>query len=239
MRKTKLSGTTPQTMQPTYPDLLAIPSSLEPPQVIFLDAVGTIFGVKGSVGEIYCAFAQKFGVDCIPPVVNKAFYHQFKTAPPGAYAGLSSIELPRQEYAWWKEINYQTFKSIDKIQDFTDFDAFFDELYYYFATAAAWEIYPDTLLALQQWQAQGIALELISNFDTRLYAVLTALELSEYFSQVTISTVVGAAKPEPAIFQVALAGRAASQAWHIGDSDLEDYQGATAAGFQAFLLERP
>jgi putative hydrolase of the HAD superfamily len=225
-------------MQPIYPDLLAIPLSLEPPQVIFLDAVGTIFGVKGSVGEIYCAFAQKFGVDCTPPIVNQAFYQQFKAAAPGVYTGLSTIELPRQEYAWWKEINYQTFKSIDKIQDFTDFDAFFDKLYYYFATAAAWEIYPDTLPALQQWQSQGINLEIISNFDTRLYAVLTALDLAPYFSQVTISTIVGSAKPEPAIFQAALADRAAKRAWHIGDSELEDYQGATAAGLQAFLLER-
>jgi putative hydrolase of the HAD superfamily len=225
-------------MRSIYPNLLAIPAAPLPPQVIFLDAVGTIFGVKGSVGEIYCAFAQKFGVDCTPQVVNKAFYQQFKAAAPGVYTGLSVIELPRQEYAWWKEINYQTFQAIDKIQDFTDFDAFFDELYYYFATAAAWEIYPDTLPALQQWQNQGITLELISNFDTRLYAVLTALDLASYFSQVTISTVVGTAKPEPAIFQAALVGRAASQAWHIGDSELEDYQGATAAGLQAFLLER-
>ena len=226
-------------MPPTYPNLLAIPSSPNPPQVIFLDAVGTIFGVKGSVGEIYCTFAQKFGVECTPPEVNKAFYHQFKTAPPGAYTGLSAIELPRQEYAWWKEINSQTFRAIGKIQEFTDFDAFFDELYYYFATAAAWEIYSDTLLALNQWQKQGITLELISNFDTRLYAVLKALDLSKYFSQITISTVVGIAKPEPAIFQAALAGRTANQAWHIGDSELEDYQGAIAAGLQAFWLERP
>jgi putative hydrolase of the HAD superfamily len=228
-----------ESMQPTYPDLLAIPSSLEPPPVIFLDAVGTIFGVKGSVGEIYCAFAQRFGVDCTPQIVNRAFYQQFKAADPGVYGGLSAIELPRQEYAWWKEINYQTFRSINKIQEFTDFDAFFDELYYYFATAAAWEIYSDTLPALQQWQSQGITLELISNFDTRLYAVLKALDLSKYFRQITLSTVVGTAKPEPAIFQAALAGRAANQAWHVGDSELEDYQGATAAGLQAFLLERP
>lgn len=226
-------------MRSIYPNLLAIPAPPFPPQVIFLDAVGTIFGVKGSVGEIYCTFAQKFGVDCTPQVVNKAFYQQFKATAPGVYTGLSASELPRQEYAWWKEINYQTFRSIGKIQEFTDFDAFFDELYYYFATAAAWEIYPDTRPALQQWQSQDITLELISNFDTRIYAVLTALDLAPYFSQVTISTVVGTAKPEPAIFQAALAGRAANQAWHIGDSELEDYQGAIAAGLQAFLLERP
>ncbi len=225
-------------MQPNYPDLLAIPSPQNPPQTIFLDAVGTIFGVKGSVGQIYSTFAQKFGVDCAPDMIDRAFYQEFKTITPGVYTGLSAIELPRQEYSWWKEVNHRTFQAIGKIQDFTDFDAFFDELYHHFATAAAWEIYPDTLAALQQWQAQGIALELISNFDTRLYAVLNALNLADYFSQVTISTIVGVGKPDPIIFQVALAGRLASQTWHIGDSELEDYQGATAAGLHAFLLQR-
>jgi putative hydrolase of the HAD superfamily len=227
-----------RSMHSTYPDLLAIPSPTIPPQVIFLDAVGTIFGVRGSVGQVYTTFAQKYGADCDPTQVNRAFYQHFKAAAPGQFAGLTGSELATQEYAWWRKINHQTFTALGKIADFTDFDAFFDELYHYFATAAAWEIYPDALPALQQWRSQGIPLELLSNFDTRLYAVLAALNLKEYFSRITISTVVGVAKPEPAIFQVALAGRAADQVWHIGDSELEDYQGATAAGLQAFLLIR-
>ncbi len=226
-------------MPPTYPDLLAIPLPTSHPQVIFLDAVGTIFGVRGSVGQVYSTFAHKYGADCDPTQVNRAFYQQFKAAAPGQFAGLTGSELSAQEYAWWRKINHQTFTALGKIADFTDFDAFFDELYHYFATAAAWEIYPDALPALQQWRSQGIPLELLSNFDTRLYSVLTALHLAEYFSKVIISTVVGIAKPAPEIFQVALADRTADQAWHIGDSELEDYQGATAAGLQAFLLERP
>jgi putative hydrolase of the HAD superfamily len=222
----------------TYADLLSIPAPIVPPQVIFLDAVGTIFGVKDGVGEIYSDFAAQFGVNCPAAAINQAFYQHFKAAPPLNSSGLTATELPAQEYAWWRTINYQTFQTLGKVTDFTDFDTFFNRLYHYFATAAAWEIYPDTLPALQQWQAQGITLELISNFDTRLHAVLTALNLQEYFSQVTISTVVGIAKPHATIFEVALADRSAHQAWHIGDSAREDYQGATAAGLQAFLLMR-
>jgi putative hydrolase of the HAD superfamily len=226
-------------MKPTYASLAAIPPGSVQPQVIFLDAVGTIFGVKGSVGKVYSTFAKKFGVDCDSTTINRAFYQQFKAAPPGRYKNLTAAELPAQEYAWWRAINYQTFAAIGKVADFNDFDAFFNELYQHFATAAAWEIYPDTIPVLQQWRSQDIQLELISNFDTRLYAVLAALNLQEYFSSVTISTVVGAAKPATEIFQVALAGRAAHQSWHIGDSEVEDYQGATAAGLQAFLVQRP
>jgi putative hydrolase of the HAD superfamily len=36
---------------------------MQKPQVIFLDAVGTLFGLKGSVGAIYSQIAADFGVE--------------------------------------------------------------------------------------------------------------------------------------------------------------------------------
>jgi putative hydrolase of the HAD superfamily len=223
----------------SYPDLLALP---QPPAstVIFLDAVGTIIGVKDGVGEIYSQFAYKFGVECDPAQVNAAFYQEFKTADPCVFLGVPIAEIPEQEYQWWRTINQRTFGRLHKLQEFSDFEGFFAALYAYFATAAAWEIYPDTLVALDRWQKAGFRLGLLSNFDTRLYQVLDALELRQYFSSVTISTETGAAKPSAAIFQQALSQQQclASNAWHIGDSELEDYQGATAAGIKAWLIKR-
>lgn len=223
----------------SYPDLLALP---QPPTgtVIFLDAVGTIIGVKDSVGEIYSEFAHKFGVECDPAQVDAAFYQELKAADPCVFPGVASAEVPEQEYQWWRSISQRTFTQIGKIADFRDFEGFFQALYAYFATAAAWEIYPDTLIAIDRWQQQGFTLGMISNFDSRLYAVLDALDLRKYFSSVTISTEVGAAKPSSLIFQQALSRQncLASNAWHIGDSEPEDYQGATAAGLQAWLLQR-
>jgi putative hydrolase of the HAD superfamily len=222
-----------------YPNLLALPQP-DPSTVIFLDAVGTIIGVKDGVGEIYSEFASKFGVECDPAQVNAAFYQEFKTAAPCVFVGVPSAEIPQREYQWWRAINQGTFTRLGKIQDFSDFDGFFSALYAYFATAAAWEVYPDTVVALDRWQQQGFTLGILSNFDTRLYQVLDALELRKYFSSVTISTEANAAKPAAAIFQQALDRHncLASNAWHIGDSELEDYQGATAVGMTAWLLQR-
>jgi putative hydrolase of the HAD superfamily len=223
----------------SYPNLLALP---EPPAstVIFLDAVGTIIGVQDGVGEIYSEFASKFGVECDPAQVNAAFYQEFKVAAPCVFPGATSAEIPEQEYQWWRSINQRTFTRLGKIADFSDFEGFFAELYAYFATAAAWEVYPDTLVALDRWQQQGFTLGILSNFDTRLYQVLDALDLRKYFSSVTLSTEASAAKPAAAIFQQALDRHncLASNAWHIGDSELEDYQGATAVGMTAWLLQR-
>jgi putative hydrolase of the HAD superfamily len=229
----------PKLIVNSYPDLLALP---EPPAstIIFLDAVGTIIGVKDGVGEIYSKFAQKYGVECNSAQVNAAFYQEFKTADPCVFPGATSTEIPEQEYQWWRSINQRTFTRLGKIVDFSNFEEFFAELYAYFATAAAWEVYPDTLVVLDRWQKQGFTLGIISNFDTRLYSVLDALDLRKYFSSVTISTEAGAAKPSATIFQQALRHNncSASNAWHIGDSEPEDYQGSTAVGMNAWLLKR-
>jgi putative hydrolase of the HAD superfamily len=224
-----------------YPDLLSLPLPNTAPPVVFLDAVGTLFGVRDGVGGIYRQFATRYGVDSEAGAIDRAFYQAFKSADSSIFAGAEPTTIPALEYAWWQEINRQTFLALDVLDRFTDFEAFFAELYAYFATAEAWYLYPDTLPALERWRDRGWNLAVLSNFDTRLYKVLDALELRPFFSSVTISTEVGAAKPSPIVFQQALATQQvtiAQQPWHIGDSELEDYRGATEAGLQAWLLKR-
>jgi putative hydrolase of the HAD superfamily len=221
--------------------LLEIPNSLPQPQVIFLDAVGTLFGVRGSVGQIYSELASKYGVSCPPEILDRHFYAAFKTSPPCVFPGVSLDDIPQLEYQWWKAINQQTFTAAGVWEQFSDFDAFFDELYQYFTTSAAWEIYPDVIVALEQWQQAGIPLGVLSNFDSRLYAVLKVLDLAQYFSTVTISTEVGAAKPQPEIFTAALNKHQSNpaDAWHIGDSHGDDYLGASAVGMTAIWIDSP
>jgi putative hydrolase of the HAD superfamily len=70
--------------------------------------------------------------------------------------------------------------------------------------------------------------------------VLNACRLDHFFDSIHVSTRVGAAKPDPAIFQAALNYHAveARRAWHVGDSLREDVEGAMAAGINAVLLDR-
>lgn len=210
------------------------------PKVIFLDAVGTLFGVRGSVGEIYSEIAQKFGVSCDAAAVNRAFFAAFKAASPMAFPDSEPTDVPHQEYLWWEAIARQTFDSAGVLGQFTDFEEFFAQLYAHFATAAPWEIYPDTVASLERWRGRGIELGVLSNFDSRLYPVLEVLELADFFRSVTISTEVGAPKPDPLIFATALQKHrcAPEDAWHVGDSYQEDYEGATAAGLKGIWLNR-
>ncbi len=211
------------------------------PKVIFLDAVGTLFGVRGSVGKIYSAIAREFGVSTTSAAVNQAFYASFQASPPLAFGEISLMELPEREYAWWEAIARATFTQVGVIDQFEDFDAFFNRLYGYFALPDAWVLYPDVKKMLYRWQEiEEIELGIISNFDTRIYAILDTFGLMQFFKTITLSSVIGSAKPEPKIFQVALKKHhcAPNQALYIGDSVENDYKGAKAAGIKPYLLKR-
>jgi putative hydrolase of the HAD superfamily len=207
--------------------------------VIFLDAVGTLFGVKGGVGYAYSVVAARFGVDCDRTELDQAFIAAFRSSPPLAFPDLALEEIPEAEYRWWYEVALRTFAKTGDLARFRDFDGFFKELFGYFATAEPWFVYEDTVPALERWRSQGVELGIISNFDSRLYSVLRELGIDGYFSSVTISTEAGSAKPDPQIFLYALTKHPnATTALHIGDSYLEDYQGAIASGLQAVWLDR-
>lgn len=215
-------------------------SQIVRPKVIYLDAFGTLFGVKGSVGELYSNLARTAQVVTDPYAVNRAFYQSFSASQRLAFPEASPAAIPELEYRWWKAIVADTFERVGALEKFDDFDTFYAGLYGYFETAAPWQVYSDTLTSLNRWRAMGIELGVISNFDSRLYRVLGVLGLTPYFQSITISTEVGVAKPGSKIFRTALAKHncSPSDAWHIGDSESEDYAGARALGMHAILIAR-
>ena len=209
-------------------------------KVIFLDAAGTLFDVRGSVGEVYGKLARSWGVTVSNEELNAAFFQSFASASQMAFPGIEAAKIPQLEFEWWQAVAAKAFQIAGVFNQFSDFPKFFVELYAHFATAEPWFVYPDVLPALNKWQQQGIELAVVSNFDSRIYAVLKALNLAEYFTSVTISTEVGAAKPDSQIFTAALQKHnfIAENVWHIGDSFKADYCGAKAAGLKAIWLNR-
>jgi putative hydrolase of the HAD superfamily len=213
---------------------------MEQPKVIFVDAMGTLFGLRQTVGALYASIAAEVGVRVAPEVLNETFKQSFQAANPLAFPHVDESQIPELEFQWWRAIARSTFSQAGVLEQFDDFSIFFVQLYDYFASAEPWHVYDDVLPALSHWQEQGIELGIISNFDSRLNRVLEHLQLREYFQSITISSSAGAAKPTAGIFLLALDKHSCSpaQAWHIGDSLEEDYCGAIEAGIKAFWLER-
>ncbi len=212
----------------------------QPPKVVFFDAVGTLFGVRDGVGAQYAVVADRFGVVVSPTALDEAFTIVFKQAGAPVFPSASLEGIPKLEFDWWRSIVLETLDRVGVLTQFDDFDRFFEAVFDYFASDVPWIVYPETIAVLNALQQHGISLGIISNFDSRIYAVLQALQLADYFQSITISTEVGAAKPDGQIFQAALvkSGCEANQAWHVGDSRKEDVAGAIAAGFRGIWVDR-
>ena len=126
------------------------------PQIIFLDAVGTLFGVRDTVGSIYGKFAQAAGVEVDPVRLNQVFFESFREAPQAAFPGVDAAEIPAREYDWWLAIARQSFAKAGVLEQFDNFDQFFPQLFDHFAVADPWMVYPEVPQALRKWQHAGL-----------------------------------------------------------------------------------
>lgn len=113
--------------------------------------------------------------------------------------------------------------------------------------AGLWSrVVPGSIDALRRLAGTGVALGVVSNADGTIAELLVAGKICQVGTgegvPVTIvvdSHVVGMAKPDPKIFEIALAelGVAPERAVHVGDTAHADVEGALAAGVRPLHLD--
>lgn len=209
-------------------------------RVVYFDAAGTLFHIKGSVADVYLQYAEPYGVKPSPELkqaVNAAFGQAFRDAPPPAFAVNKLEELKQCERLWWFDIVHAVFYRVGM---FEGFDEYFEEVFEAFSGGKHWALYPETLSVIGELKSKGYELGIISNFDTRLYSILSALSLREHFDSITISSLARAAKPARQVFEYALSQHVIDpeEALHVGDSVREDWEGARQANLHALLIDR-
>lgn len=206
-------------------------------RAVFFDAVGTVLHSREPAVASYATIARRFGADVDERALAAAFLQSLAQAPALAFGlGHDAAELRRMEREWWRRLVLRTFDGVGRPGDF---DAFFDELFAFFAEPGNWRADADAAALLEELRSRGLMLGVISNFDHRLYRVLKGLALDGYFESVTISSEAGWAKPSPEIFRVALGRHSLSSddAIHVGDSETFDMDGARSAGLGAVLVD--
>jgi putative hydrolase of the HAD superfamily len=116
----------------------------------------------------------------------------------------------------------------------------FARLAAHFRDPGSWAVFEDVRGTLEELESREILLAVVSNWDSHLPALLEALGLAGRFRAISVSAIEGTGKPEPDIFLRTCARLSLSPAEviHVGDSLIEDYQGARAAGLSALLLDR-
>ena len=108
------------------------------------------------------------------------------------------------------------------------------------AEGLRYRVFDDVGPALDALTAAGCALAVVSNWDATLPAVLDEVGLGARFAAISVSAVVGARKPDAAVFHGALdrLGVKPEDALHVGDDPVRDCVGAAHAGLRAVLLDR-
>jgi putative hydrolase of the HAD superfamily len=114
------------------------------------------------------------------------------------------------------------------------------ELHVYHQANNLWELVPQGVRpALAALRGRGLTLVIVSNANGTLCAHIERLDLGSSFDCVIDSCDVGVEKPDPRIFEIALArvGAERDTTIHVGDLYHVDVLGARAAGLRAVLLD--
>src|SRR5262249_60450656 len=152
-----------------------------------------------------------------------------------------AIDGPREndDEGWWRELVGRVFDQVAPSLSELDRDNFFEIVYEHFAEAGVWELYPEVIEVLEKLSPR-FQLAVISNFDGRLRMILEQLRVSKFFSQVFVSSELGADKPNPEIFRRALRviELPPNQVLHVGDDPERDCNASTSVGLSIFQLDR-
>jgi putative hydrolase of the HAD superfamily len=109
-----------------------------------------------------------------------------------------------------------------------------------FLNPANWKPFDDVLPTLEALKSRGIAIGLISNWDSSLESIIRGVGIESWFDVIISSAVVGLHKPQPEIFKLALSkvGAEPSTTMHVGDHLQADVGGAATVGITPVLIDR-
>lgn len=227
------------------------------------DITGTLVRFEGRLGEHYLRAAKRCGVQfksenlvALESGFAKA-YAETHDAYPCFGAGVVSTK------EWWRKCILRSFEAAREATGGADGDVpaldgdarerVFQRIYALFGSHATYGVFDDAIPFLTWARRRGVVTGVVSNADERYGdAIMPMLGLSDHVDFAVFARDVHVMKPDPEIFDIALAranrarevlydGADAIQAGellHVGNSFSKDFAGATAFGAHAVLLDR-
>lgn len=208
----------------------SLPAEL--PEIISLDALGTLIEVVDPVGGLVAALAQR-GVtisseEAAQGLGAEMSYYRSNSAFAGTAEALEQLRDRSTEVLA---------EALPQSASMIGFAAMRESL----GEAVRFASFPEVDAVLGALRAAGVRLVIVSNWDISLYEVLDQIGLREKVDAVVISAEEGLAKPDPELVRRAV-GRAGggpdSTVWHVGDDPASDLELARAAGVLPVLVDR-
>jgi len=209
---------------------LSLPTDL--PEIISLDALGTLIEVVDPVGGLVDALASR-GVTVSPDQAGIALgaemsYYRANSAFAGSQEALDELRDRSTEVLA---------EALPESASEIGFAAMRESL----GEAVRFAPFPEVVAVLDALRAAGARLVIVSNWDISLYEVLDQIGLRERVDGVVISAEEGLAKPDPELIYRAVSrvgGSSASSVWHVGDDPASDLEMARAASVLPVLIDR-
>ena len=204
-------------------------------RAVFFDAGATLIGPDPPVEAVYAReFSNgevRFSFEDLSRALTRAWEQVHAEKSSDRYGGI------RGEPDFWKTFLNRVRGHLD---GGTVAPEVFARLAAHFSNPASWRIYDDVAGTLDALERAGYLLAVVSNWDSQLPRLLEALGLARRFRALSVSAIEETGKPGPEIFRRTCErlGVPADEVIHVGDSPIEDYEGARGAGLEALLLDR-
>lgn len=207
-------------------------------RAVFFDAGYTLLRPSPSVEEVCVRVLRQRGLS-----VER---HKIDQAMPEAQAFFRLARRLDGQHIWAAEETIRRFWTdyYEKLFQAVGLDGelrpLADAVYEEFSSPAWWRPYPEVEAVLGELRQRGYILGIISDWGVQLTAILHELGLSRYLDFAVVSALVGAAKPNGHVFQLALrrAQVRPEEALHVGDDYPSDILGARAAGIVPVFINR-
>lgn len=207
-----------------------LPAAL--PEIISLDALGTLIEVVDPVGGLVAALAQR-GVtvsseEAAQGLGAEMSYYRANSAFAGTPEALEELRDRSTEVLT---------DALPQSASVIGFAAMRESL----GEAVRFAPFPEVTAVLDGLRGAGSRLVIVSNWDISLHDVLDEIGLRERVDAIVISAEEGLAKPDPELISRAvsrLGGGPGSTVWHVGDDPQSDLQLARAAGVLPVLVDR-
>jgi REG-2-like HAD superfamily hydrolase len=209
------------------------------PNLVTFDAAETLVRVRWQPGPFAVRCAQDVGLRLDEPTAQ-AEYDRMLRSRWQEYCQINLTKDPDQGDAFWSSLtsDWLEGQGIDRLHTDPLIERARERLYG--PEPLEFELFEDTIPALESLRDQGYRLAVISNWDYSLHRILRNLGVYDYFEKVFASLEEGPEKPDPRLFRIVLGalGAAPEEAFHVGDNPVDDFQGARGVGMRAAIVDR-
>jgi putative hydrolase of the HAD superfamily len=205
-------------------------------RAVLFDVGETLVHPRPSFPELFSTVVRDEGHACDAASVVAASAAVLRGFSEAARDRLLWTTSPERSRAFWLGVYDQMLETLELPAT----DGLAERLYACFTDLGNYELFDDVQPAIEVLEGAGATLGIVSNFEAWLDDLLAALGVRERFPVRVISGLEGVEKPDPRIYELALArsGLPADEVAYVGDNPEFDVVPPAALGMFPVLIDR-